>query len=210
MNEDLGPLELSIRSGEESLTQGGQPIGKTLLDFWRWSGSDLTNNKTRAVFAEYLVACALGVTGIPRKEWSNYDLLTRTGIKVEVRSAAYIQSWSQKRLSTIGFGISPRYSWDDSLGRKTEEKKRHADVYVFALLDHTNQKTLDPLKLDQWVFHVLSTKDLHEYVGDQDRLTLSQLMKLEPRTVQFDGIADAIEQVGEDDSAPRQRRIWDE
>jgi hypothetical protein len=37
-------------------------------------------------------------------------------------------------------------------GALSTEIKRHADVYVFALLAHTDKATVDPLSLDQWRF----------------------------------------------------------
>lgn len=68
------------------------PLPFTLLDFWRWSCSDLISNATRGILAEYIIAQALGVAKGIRKEWAPYDLLTPEGIRVEVKSAAYIQS----------------------------------------------------------------------------------------------------------------------
>jgi len=32
-------------------------------DFWAWAYSDLVLNIDRAVFAEFIVGCALGITG---------------------------------------------------------------------------------------------------------------------------------------------------
>jgi hypothetical protein len=52
-----------------------------------------------------------------------YDLITSTGIRIEVKSSAYLQSWSQKRLSTISFSISPARYWDRNGKKKTNMKK---------------------------------------------------------------------------------------
>jgi hypothetical protein len=62
-----------------------------LLSFWQWSASDLLSNATRGTVAEYLVARALDADpeGI-RDEWAAYDLKTKDGVKVEVKSAAYL------------------------------------------------------------------------------------------------------------------------
>ncbi len=35
------------------------------------------------------------------------------------------------------------------------ERKRQADVYVFALLSHRDKATLDPLNVAQWEFYIL-------------------------------------------------------
>lgn len=58
------------------------------------------------------------------------------------------------------------------------EKKRHADVYVFALLAHKEQSTLNPLNLDQWEFYVLTTTQLAEYTRSQHAITLKSLQNL--------------------------------
>jgi hypothetical protein len=48
----------------------------------------------RGVLAEYIVALAMGIDteeGV-RREWDAYGLVLGDGTKVEVKSAAYIQS----------------------------------------------------------------------------------------------------------------------
>lgn len=61
-NTLLDASPITIKSGDEQI------IGtdKTLLDFWRWGFSDVLNNTTRGIFAEYLVATALGIEAQPR------------------------------------------------------------------------------------------------------------------------------------------------
>jgi hypothetical protein len=58
------PLSISRRTGSESFTGDGSPAGVTLLAFWQWAMSDLTNNATRGLVAEYLVARAVGVVQV--------------------------------------------------------------------------------------------------------------------------------------------------
>jgi hypothetical protein len=48
-----------LRTGTEPLRDGKIALGPRLLDFWRWSASDLVSNATRGVFAEYIVGLAL-------------------------------------------------------------------------------------------------------------------------------------------------------
>jgi hypothetical protein len=55
----LGRLQVQRKSGGERFRANGTDIGPDLLDFWRWSASDLVNNTMRGVLAEYLVARAL-------------------------------------------------------------------------------------------------------------------------------------------------------
>jgi hypothetical protein len=71
----------------------------TLGDFWSWAYS-VFSNLNQSVFAEFLVGAALGIIGIPRVEWRAYDFLY-CGKKIEVKCAAYTQSWEQKRPSKI-------------------------------------------------------------------------------------------------------------
>ena len=102
------------KMGEEPFRSGNGNAGFTLLDFWQWSASDLVSNSTRGVLAEFLVARALGVDTGVRDEWQAFDLQTATNKKIEVKSAAYVQSWGQKELLKIVF--STRHS----LGRDAE------------------------------------------------------------------------------------------
>ena len=47
-------------------------------------------NAERGIFAEYLVACALGVQNNPRIEWDRYDLVSQEGISVEIKTSGYL------------------------------------------------------------------------------------------------------------------------
>ena len=115
MGSELGRLSPSPKTGNESFQADGQNLGFDLLSFWRWSCSDLVSNATRGRLAEFIVAKALGIsTDCVRDEWGAYDL-TMGHIKVEVKSAAFVQSWHQDKLSKISFfdakdqGIQSRY-----------------------------------------------------------------------------------------------------
>jgi hypothetical protein len=175
----LGKVNAIIKSGHEPLTVNNQPVGFTLLDFWRWSVSDLLSNATRGRLAEFIVASAVGIDNTAvRDEWSAYDLETADGIKIEVKSAAYIQSWHQTTLSKIQFSIKPAYAWDSGTNLLSKEKKRHADVYVFCLLHHTDKVTVDPLNMDHWEFYVLATKELNGYTRSQHSITLKSVKQL--------------------------------
>ncbi|MGY1884159.1 hypothetical protein ACI799_02490 [Blastococcus sp. SYSU DS0753] len=65
--------------------------------------SDLRSNTVRSMLAEYL-SRALGATHRPRIEWHAYDVVTSDGLRLEVKSSAYLQAWEQSRLSTVTFG----------------------------------------------------------------------------------------------------------
>lgn len=178
MNE-LKRRKASLKNGNECLTDNGLNTNYNLLDFWRWSVSDLLSNATRGRFAEFIVGTAIGINSENlRDEWDAYDLITDDGIKIEVKSAAYIQSWDQKRFSTISFSIKPTKYWDAETNIYRDEPKRHADVYVFCLLKHKDKNTIDPLKLEQWDFYVLPTYRLDNYQRSQSSITINSLEKL--------------------------------
>lgn len=134
--EGFPPLQLRRKTGDEHFNSKGQPLELTLLDFWQWFASDLANNVLRGVLAEYVVAKALGIETDVRRSWEPYDLTTSTGIKIEVKSAAYLQSWYHKKYSTVSFGIKQTKGYDPDTNRFADEIKRQADVYVFCLLKH--------------------------------------------------------------------------
>jgi len=120
--------------------------------------SDLLSNATRGIVAEYLVACALDADpGGVRDEWAAYDLRTKDGVKVEVKSAAYLKSWYQENFSRISFVVPKTRAWDPSTNRLDEQPARQADIYLFALLAHQDKETVQPLDVSQWVFYVLPT-----------------------------------------------------
>ncbi|MDR1979865.1 MAG: hypothetical protein LBQ42_14105 [Synergistaceae bacterium] len=164
----------------------------SILDFWRWGYSDLLVNSARGVLAEYIVALALGVDkGTPREEWATYDLLCE-GIKIEVKSSAYLQSWGQKDFTKPLFSIAPTKPWDAEKGTYGDKASRGADVYVFCLLKHKDPETIDPTNLDQWEFYVLPTETLDAQKGAQAHIGLSNVLKLNPQVVSFPGLRDAI------------------
>jgi len=73
-------------------------------------------NNVRGYLAEFLVARAVDAT-LPRTEWDAFDVLTPDGVKVEVKSSAYLQVWDQRRFSRIVFtGLRGR-TWTPQDGR---------------------------------------------------------------------------------------------
>ena len=182
----------SRKSGNELFHKNGSSTGDKLLSFWQWSSSELVGNALRGVLAEYLVASDIGCVSELRQEWDAYDLITQEGIKVEVKSGAYIQSWKQEKLSPIRFGIQPTYGWNAETNTSTDIKKRQADVYVFCVLAHKEQQTIDPMNVSQWEFYVLATSVLNREVPKQASIALSSLEKLNPIKVQYGDIYTTI------------------
>jgi hypothetical protein len=186
-------LAVVRKSGTEPFREGGDVCPFNLLDFWRWMGSDLVNNAMRGVLAEFIVAKALGGAEGARVEWDAHDLIAPDGSAVEVKSAAYCQTWGQRALSDITFDIAPKLP-DNIPGNDTRvAPRRPADVYVFCVLKHQDKPTIDPLNLDQWDFYVLPTRVLNEKVPTQKKIALSSLMKLGPLQTGFSSLRHAVE-----------------
>jgi hypothetical protein len=179
----LGKILPKLKTGQEKFThfknEKAIDLDFNVLDFWKWSVSDLLSNATRGRLAEFIIAKGLGIsTEIPRDEWQAYDLITQDGIKIEVKSSAYIQSWFQKEFSKILFSIKHSYAWSSDTNELSKIKLRQADVYIFALLDCKDQDLINPLDLSQWCFFVLSTKTLDKFKPSQSKISLSSLQKL--------------------------------
>lgn len=191
---ELGPIEVKRRGGDEAFRDGARDLGFDLTEFWQWSCSDLVSNTTRGILAEYLVAKALGVAAGVREEWAAYDLTAADGTRIEVKSAAYIQSWHQERPSPITFQVRKTRAWDRESNRQSEEVRRQADVYVFAVLAHQNQSTLDPLDVSQWDFFVVPTAQLDSRARSQHSITLNSLRALAGEPVTYSGLRHAVQE----------------
>ena len=128
------------------------------------------------MLAEYLVARTIGdVSSQPRSTWEPWDVLTPAGVKVEVKSGAYVQSWAQKRRSPIRFGIAPSVAPDETQGYKGPAR-RHADVYVMCVLHTANRRGIDPMDLDQWSLFVLSARAIDEACGKRNQSPSADLV----------------------------------
>jgi hypothetical protein len=201
MDDGFGRLEVSRKTGTEPFHFSGAPLGFDLLLFWQWASSDLMGNALRGIIAEYLVARALGLETGVRAEWDACDLRTPKDLRVEVKSAAYMQTWDQRGPSQISFSIAPARGWDARTNTVADTICRAADVYVFALHHHMDKPTADPLDISQWTFYVLPVTVLNERCASQKRITLSSLLRLGPAGVPFGALRATIEKYGERDIA---------
>lgn len=149
----------------------------TVGEFWSWAYSDILNNSTRGVFAEFLVGSILGVLDTPRTEWEGYDLIYQNK-KIEVKSSAYIQSWHQSKLSDIRFDIAPKLAWDAKTNTFNTVVKRTSDCYIFCLFTPTEKTLANVLNIEQWRFYVVNTLTLDEKYPQQKSIGLSRIKKL--------------------------------
>jgi hypothetical protein len=184
-NDDwLRPDPAQHLSGEEMLTG----LDVRVADFWRWAYSDLRSNAVRGVLAEYLVARAVAADRSPRVEWAAYDVLTPSGITVEVKASAYLQSWNQRQLSVIRFtGLTGR-TWTPEDGY-SEEPTLNAQVYVFCLHTARSHAEYNPLDAGQWQFRVLPASRLPNAAS----MSLATLVAIAPAAHGWDDLNAAIE-----------------
>lgn len=73
------------------------------------------------------------------------------------------------------------------------ERRRQADVYVFALLAHEDKTTIDPLDVTQWQFYVLPTFTLDARTRSQQSITLKSLERLCGGPAHYAGLRAVIE-----------------
>lgn len=168
---------------------------KTVGQFWYWAYSDVMSNVNRSALAEFVVASAIEATGRPRIEWGAYDIKYLTK-KIEVKASAYVQSWSQKKFSTIRFDIAKKRSWDPDTGDMADKATRSADCYVFCLYTNKNKETVNALEVKDWEFYVVPKKLIEKELGNQKSIgkrTLESLCKEGP--VNYSGLKKSIDQV---------------
>jgi len=194
-NRGFPAVAAGRKTGDERFVSKGEGLSATLSDFWRWSVSNLVSNATRGILAEFIVANALQLDSGIRTEWDAYDLKLSDGTKLEIKSAAYCQSWMQTKLSQIRFTIRPTYGWDSSTNIVSTALQRQADIYVFCLLKHQEKTTVNPLDLDQWEFYLTNARKLNERFPNQKSIGLSGLLKLGPIIVKYGELATKITQM---------------
>ncbi len=176
---------LSKLTGTEQFLASGRPVGRGVLDFWCWAYSDLNANVIRGAFAEFVVATALGIPlQEPRVPWAEVDLESPGMPKIEVKAAAYVQSWPQEKPSDISF----RYPATSAVAGSSK-KVRPSDVYVFCLLTPRQREDVDMLNFDLWRFFVVPTAILNKRQRSQTDITLASLEQL-VEGVAFNGLLD--------------------
>ena len=152
----------------------------SIQEFWAWSSSDLVDNTLRGVFAEYIVATALGIDlNVPRDNWLEYDLKYK-GYNIEIKTSGYVQAWHRKpkeakqiidetkihtddlnsdtkkqKISTLRFGVGKTRKFDRNIGSYEAVARRHAEVYVFCIQTCKEIENVNILDIDQWRFYVL-------------------------------------------------------
>ncbi len=187
----LVPKAVQPLTGQERFSDDASSV----LDFWRWALSDLRTNIVRGVLAEYLVAQAVGDPSPLREAWDNWDVTSTTGVKVEVKSSAYLQSWNQRRLSSIVFSGLTGREWSAQTNELAADRTLRAEVYVFAIHTCRDPDQYDPLKIEDWEFRVMSAAHLAEH--SYRSVTLAFLDRHAPTVYRLDELRRAVQDAHE-------------
>jgi hypothetical protein len=196
-------IDVTPKTGDEVFRNGADLLDMRLVDFWRWNMSDLSDNVIRGRLAEFLVCRALGLASAVRDAWGACDVRTASGLELQVKSCAYLQSWGHEKLSEIRFDVRPKRAWTAATNQLGTEVKRHARAYVFCLQHHQDKATLDPLNLEQWTFYLLSTEALETRLPSARTVSLSRLLSLNPTRAAFASLAIAVQELERETNASR-------
>ncbi len=126
--------------------------------------------------AEFIVAKALNIPLSVRNTWDNYDLKTPDGIKIEIKSGAFLQGWEQDELSKIVFTGLCGQAWDTENSRRDGDEQFRADIYIFVVQNAKKHDEFSQLDLAQWEFYLLPHKVLQN--RGTKSMSLTALKKL--------------------------------
>ena len=129
-----------------------------------------------------------------RNNWRSYDITSPSGRRVEVKAAAYLQTWTHDGLfSQIRFDIEPKYYWSPDKGMGSV-KKRNCDLYVFCVFTANNFRQ-PILNLDLWDFYVVATSTLNRETPTQKSISLSSLQRFNPVKTDYANLGHIIETI---------------
>lgn len=192
--EYLEPLPAKRLDGNETLSE----TNATVQDFWRWAFSDLRDNTTRGILAEFLVATAVGSTKDLRVVWDNYDIKTPNGTTVEVKSSAYLQSWNQKKLSSLVFGRLRGRAFNAQTNDYDIEPTVRAQVFVFAVQTQSEPSQYDALDVSHWDFWVIPKSVVERNAGKT--VGINWVRKHGGEPIKYASLAAVIETVAAKDT----------
>ena len=168
-------------TGQERLINQDMQEGlqeATVLQFWQWAFSDLRSNNIRGIFAEWLVSQILHVPQKQRDTWDEWDLTTEEGVKIEIKTSAYVQTWAQNRHSKIIFSGLRGRRYNATTNTYTESATYNADIYIFCVQIEQDSAQWNALDLQQWRFYVTTVETLRTLrVASLSLTTLHRLCK---------------------------------
>ncbi len=196
------------------------PTGQTVGDYWAWAYSDVDTNVLRAVYAEWLVGTALECVEGIRPSWTPWDLDYGES-KIEVKSTSYLPNWGrlvdgphasrrrehevpEKRprggsrtfdikATTANFPADPAVLFGPNADYyHNPEVKRWADIYVFAYYAERDTARYSSLHVDGWRFYALSTPEVAQHFGTQERVALGRVQAV-AREVEYEGLRATVD-----------------
>ena len=185
-------LKTAKKLGSEKFTFDDDELDFNVNSFWAWSSSELLGNRLRGILAEYIIHECVGVSHNMREEWDAFDVITPEGIKIEVKSSSYIQSWNQQNLSPIKFDIGKKRADNTEKYSGDKEYNRRSDVYVFCVYAHKEKSSANPLNLNHWEFYVLTTSTINEFCIDKKSISLNPLIKLNAKKANYKNLYEVI------------------
>jgi hypothetical protein len=150
---------------------------KTICDFWQWSFSDLMQNTTRGILAEYIVAALLEIDDAVRNPWFAFDLQLQDGRTIEIKTISLLQAWKQKSLSVPRVVLAPTRKWDPISGEMEKEPTFNADIYIICFFNSKDHAVANPLDLKQWEFFVFTKRQLIKLLDGRKSISLAGLEK---------------------------------
>lgn len=165
-------------------------ISLSLTKFWQWAYSDLSYIISNPILAEYIVSSAVGTisTRYNRTICHPYKIITKHGYLVDVKSAAYVQSYDAEHPEQISFLLA---STVDETGDFKSAPQSNSDLFIFCLYKALSMDQ-SPFDINLWDFYIISTKVLNEKIPNRKSITLSRLKTLEPILCDYYGIGEAI------------------
>lgn len=181
-------------NGNEVFKQNGIELGFSVMDYWRFQFSNLVDNL--GYVAEFLIAQALSKDEPDNcNGWTVYDVGYR-GKRIEVKATSYWQSWKASHIISEQRNFSIRKTYLDYQNNKSD-KARQNDIYIFCLDKGRDEKSSNPMNLENWVFYVVPTKVINKMFGDQKVLSLKRLEKIEKygEGIMYDQIKENVDNI---------------
>ena len=173
------------------------PVVDRIGRFSRWAAGDLTGNRTRGLYAEWMLADRLGLIDADsvRTEWDMVDL--RFGsLLIEVKTSGIRQQWSERE-TVPRFSIDRQHSMWDALSNTTVSSAtgaRAANLYVFCL--HSARELTNRSVMDErhWSFWVMPTASLDTLFPNQRSIGTRSLRRIS-NEVSLDAAVRHIQQI---------------
>ena len=172
----LDPNAKGTRVDSENSIIGLEDERIRVRDFWQWAFSDLFDDDLKGWYAEWLKSILLGIRTDRRRSWANTDLVSPSGVRIEVKSSSYWQSWklwdetgNPKPIKIAGDKERRRIRFSglkvgDAVAPSPSNVGYKSDLYIFAFQSQPDPRLWNALDICQWEFYMLTRQEL-EAIG---------------------------------------------